>query len=57
MLDGAETYQAVGFVEREMPRIGAGKAAAGAGRMRPDRAGFALLRCGATRRSGEMGHG
>jgi hypothetical protein len=25
--------------------------------MRPDRAGFALLRCGATRRSGEMGHG
>src|ERR1700730_9306152 len=34
MLDGAETYQAVGFVEREMPRISAGKAAACAGRMR-----------------------
>ena len=39
MLDGAEIYQAVGFVEREMPRIGVGKAAAGAGRMWLDCAG------------------
>jgi hypothetical protein len=39
MVHGGEVSKAVGFIEREMPRIGAGKAAACARRMRLESAG------------------